>query len=133
MRPIAWAQRPPVPNCLALYLAFDRSPKIERINNVDGPIAAQSIETISTVNDTRKGCRFGMGTFHHPTGTDDLYIDELGATGVSVIPDVGKCTASEGSADPTITIPPIECERRLRCLDRPGNHHGRSAGHCGAE
>jgi hypothetical protein len=91
--------------CLALYLGFARSSKIERINNVDQPLAAQSIETISKANDPRKGVRFGMGIFHNPAGTDDLYIDELGGTGVSLIPNVAQCTPSQGSADPAIAPP----------------------------
>jgi hypothetical protein len=93
--------------CLALYLAFERSKKIERINNVDKPSAQQSIETISKTTDPRKGVRFGIGMFHNADGTDDLYIDELGGNGVSMLKDVANCAASEGSSDPTITNPPV--------------------------
>jgi len=50
-------------NCLALYIAFERSKKIERINNVDKAAALQSIETISKTTDPRKGVRFGLGMF----------------------------------------------------------------------
>src|SRR5262245_7169968 len=60
------------PNCLALYLAFERSKKIERINNVDQAPAQQSIETISKTTDPRKGVRFGIGMFQNADGTDDL-------------------------------------------------------------
>ncbi len=93
--------------CLALYLAFGRSKKIERINNVDKASAAQSIETISKTTDKRKGVRFGLGTFHHAAGTDDLYIDELGGNGVSLLTDIAHCPPSEGSADPSVVNPPI--------------------------
>jgi hypothetical protein len=41
--------------CTALYVGFERSQKIERINNVDQPVAAQSIETVSKVTDKRTG------------------------------------------------------------------------------
>jgi hypothetical protein len=93
--------------CLALYLGFERSKKIERINNVDQPAAQQSIETISTVTDKRKGVRFGIGMFQNANGTDDLYIDELGGNGVSMLKDVAQCAPSEGSADPTVVNPPV--------------------------
>ncbi len=93
--------------CLALYVAFERSKKIERINNVDQPVANQSIETISKVTDKRKGVRFGIGDFHKADGTDDLYIDELGGNGVSLLTDIAHCAPSEGSADPTIINPPV--------------------------
>src|SRR4029077_19677465 len=93
--------------CTALYVGFERSQKIERINNVDQPIAAQSIETISKVTDKRKGVRFGIGIFHNATGTDDLYIDELGGNGVSLLTDVAHCAPSEGTADPTVINPPV--------------------------
>ncbi len=93
--------------CTALYLGFERSKKIERINNVDQPVAAQSIETISRVTDKRKGVRFGIGIFHNTNGTDDLYIDELGGNGVSLLTDVAHCAPSEGSADPTVVNPPV--------------------------
>src|SRR6476661_970465 len=96
-----------VPKCTALYLGFERSQKIERINNVDQPVAAQSIETISKVTDKRKGVRFGIGIFHNAGGTDDLYIDELGGNGVSLLTDVAHCAPSEGSADPTVINPPV--------------------------
>jgi hypothetical protein len=94
-------------NCLALYLGFERSKKIERINNVDQPSAQQSIETISKTTDPRKGVRFGIGMFQNADGTDDLYIGELGGNGVSMLKDVAQCAASEGSADPTIVNPPV--------------------------
>ena len=93
--------------CTALYLGFERSQKIERINNVDQPVAAQSIETVSKVTDKRKGVRFGIGIFHNATGTDDLYIDELGGNGVSLLTDVAHCAPSEGTADPTVINPPV--------------------------
>ena len=93
--------------CTALYLGFERSKKIERINNVDQPVAQQSVETISTVTDKRKGVRFGIGMFHNAGGTDDLYIDELGGNGVSMLKDVAQCAPSEGSADPTVVNPPV--------------------------
>jgi hypothetical protein len=64
--------------CTGLYVAFERSKKIERINFVDQPPSAQSIETISKTNDVRKGVRYGIADFHNADGTDDLYIDELG-------------------------------------------------------
>ena len=64
--------------------------RIERINNVDQPRAAQSIETISKTTDPRKGVRYGIGMVHNPSGTDDLYIDELGGNGVSLITDVSR-------------------------------------------
>ena len=95
-------------SCTALYLAFERSQKIERINNVDQPPAQQSIETISKVTDKRKGVRFGIGMFHNANGTDDLYIDELGGNGVSLIKDVATCAPSEGSSDPTVVNPPVD-------------------------
>src|SRR4029077_4734082 len=93
--------------CTALYVGFERSQKIERINNVDQPLAAQSIETISKVTDKRKGVRFGMGIFHNGNGKDDLYIDELGGNGVSLLTDVAQCAPSEGSADPSVVNPPV--------------------------
>ncbi|HEY1573151.1 MAG TPA: hypothetical protein VGG05_17545 [Pseudonocardiaceae bacterium] len=93
--------------CTALYLAFERSKKIERINFVDQPPAAQSIETISTTTDPRKGVRFGIGDFHNADGTDDLYLDELGGNGVSMLKDVAHCAPSEGSPDPTVVNPPV--------------------------
>lgn len=92
--------------CKALYVGFERSKTIDRINFVDQPIAAQSIETISQVTDLRKGVRFGMGIFHNVSGTDDLYINELGGAGVSMITDVASCSPSAGSALPTATTPP---------------------------
>jgi hypothetical protein len=93
--------------CTALYLGFERSKKIERINNVDQPSAQQSIETISTVTDKRKGVRFGIGMFTNANGTSDLYIDELGGNGVSLLKDVANCAPSEGSADPAVINPPV--------------------------
>ena len=93
--------------CTALYLGFERSKKIERINNVDQPVAQQSVETISTVTDKRKGVRFGIGMFKNANGTSDLYIDELGGNGVSMLKDVAQCAPSEGSADPTVVNPPV--------------------------
>ncbi|HEY3750450.1 MAG TPA: hypothetical protein VGL80_14720 [Pseudonocardiaceae bacterium] len=93
--------------CTALYLAFERSKKIERINFVDQPVAAQSIETISKTTDKRKGVRFGIGDFHNANGTDDLYIDELGGNGVSLLTDIAHCPPSEGSPDPTVINPPV--------------------------
>jgi hypothetical protein len=93
--------------CTALYVAFERSKKIERINNVDKASAQQSIETISTTTDKRKGVRFGIGMIHNANSTDDLYINELGGAGVSLLTDVGTCAPSEGSADPTVVNPPV--------------------------
>src|SRR6185295_16142122 len=96
------------PNCVALYVGFERSKKIERINNVGALDTTQeSIETISKTTDKRKGVRFGIGIFHNAGGTDDLYIDELGGNGVSMISDVGACPPSEGSFDPTVINPPV--------------------------
>lgn len=97
----------PTPPCVALYLAFERSKKIERINFVDQPNATQSIETISKTLDKRKGVRFGIGTFKKADGTTDLYLDELGGAGVDVITDVAHCPPSEGSPDPTVINPPV--------------------------
>ncbi|MCU1655784.1 MAG: hypothetical protein JWO57_440 [Pseudonocardiales bacterium] len=94
------------PNCTALYLGFERSKKVERINNVDKAPASQSIETISKTTDKRKGVRFGIGVIHNAGGTDDLYIDELGGNGVSLLTDVATCSPSEGSSDPTVINPP---------------------------
>ncbi len=91
--------------CTALYVGFERSKKIERINFVDQPSAAQSIETISRTDDIRKGVRYGIADFHNADGTDDLYIDELGGEGVSVIKDVATCAPSEGGAEPGSTPP----------------------------
>jgi hypothetical protein len=91
--------------CTALYVGFERSKKIERINFVDQPLANQSIETISLTNDIRKGVRYGIATFLDASGTTDLYIAELGGEGVSVIKDVATCTPSEGGTVPG-TIPP---------------------------
>jgi hypothetical protein len=93
--------------CTGLYVAFERSKKIERINFVDQPSAAQSIETISKTNDVRKGVRYGIADFHNADGTDDLYIDELGGEGVSLIKDDAHCVPSEGAAQPTVTNPPV--------------------------
>jgi hypothetical protein len=95
----------PAGPCTALYLAFERSKLIERINFVDQPVASQSIEAISKTTDKRKGVRFGMGIFHNASGTDDLYYDELGGNGVSAITDVATCGASLGSATPSVTNP----------------------------
>jgi hypothetical protein len=92
--------------CTALYLGFERSKMIERINFVDQPLASQSIETISQVTDKRKGVRFGIGMFHNAGGSDDLYIDELGGNGVSMISDVAHCTPSLGPSSPTAVNPP---------------------------
>jgi hypothetical protein len=92
--------------CKALYVAFERSKMIERINEVDQPAASQSIETISQVTDKRKGVRFGIGMFHKADGTDDLYMAELGGNGVSMISDVAKCTPSLGPSSATVTNPP---------------------------
>src|SRR3954454_59127 len=94
-------------SCTALYLAFERSKKIERINNVDQAPGQQSIETSSQVTDKRKGVRFGIGMFHNANGTDDLYIDELGGNGVSLIKDVATCAPSEGASDPGVVNPPV--------------------------
>ncbi|MEA2253476.1 MAG: hypothetical protein QOG70_3718 [Solirubrobacteraceae bacterium] len=93
-------------NCKALYLGFERSKMIERINFVDQPVGQQSLETISKVTDPRKGVRFGIGMFHNAGGSDDLYIDELGGNGVSMISDVGHCSPSLGSSTPTVVNPP---------------------------
>jgi hypothetical protein len=93
--------------CKALYLGFERSKKIERINFVDQPSAQQSIETISRTTDKRKGVRFGIGDFHKSDGTDDLYVDELGGNGVSLLTDIAHCPPSEGAADPTVINPPV--------------------------
>jgi hypothetical protein len=93
--------------CTALYLGFARSRKLERIDFVDQPVAVQSIETISRTTDVRKGVRFGIGDFRNADGTDDLYVDELGGEGVSVIRDVAHCVPSEGSPDPTVPSPPV--------------------------
>jgi hypothetical protein len=93
--------------CTALYVGFERSKKIERINFVDQPSASQSIETISKTNDIRKGVRFGIADFRNADGTDDLYINELGGEGVSIIKDVATCVPSEGAADPTVINPPV--------------------------
>ncbi|HEX3592986.1 MAG TPA: hypothetical protein VHV74_25450 [Pseudonocardiaceae bacterium] len=84
--------------CTAVYLGFEKSKQIERIDFADQPVAQQSIETISKTDDIRKGVRFGIGDFHNADGTDDLYIDELGGEGVSVIKDVAHCTPSNGSS-----------------------------------
>ncbi len=94
--------------CLALYLAFERSKFIERINNVDQPAAQQSIEVISKTTDKRKGVRFGIATFHNANGTDDLYIDELGGNGVTAYTDVATCPPSQGTSDPTVINPPVD-------------------------
>ncbi|HKN95865.1 MAG TPA: hypothetical protein VJX10_02015 [Pseudonocardiaceae bacterium] len=93
--------------CVALYLAFERSKKIERVDFADQPVAAQAIETISKTNDVRKGVRYGIADFRNADGTDDLYIDELGGEGVSVITDVATCVASEGAPTPTTQNPPV--------------------------
>ena len=77
--------------CLALYIAFERSKKIERVNFVDQPLASQSIEDISATADVRKGDRYGIASFKNADGTTDLYIDELGGIGVSMIHDVATC------------------------------------------
>ncbi|HEX5407048.1 MAG TPA: hypothetical protein VFX16_32635 [Pseudonocardiaceae bacterium] len=95
------------PQCTALYVAFERSKRIERINFVDQPLASQSIETISKTNDIRKGVRYGIATFRNADGTTDLYIDELGGEGVSTVKDIATCQPSEGAADPTVTNPPV--------------------------
>ena len=97
----------PTPPCRALYLGFERSRKIERINFVDQPTATQSIETISKTADPRKGVRFGIGDFRNANGTDDLYIDELGGLGVTRLTDIAHCAPSEGSPDPTVINPPV--------------------------
>jgi hypothetical protein len=92
-------------SCEALYLGFERSKMIERINNVDQPVASQSIETISKTTDKRKGVRYGMGVFHNANGTDDLYYDELGGNGVGVITDVASCAPSMGQSAPSVANP----------------------------
>jgi len=93
-------------SCLALYVGFERSQKIERINNVDQPAAAQSIETISKTTDKRKGVRYGIGAFKNADGTTDIYIDELGGNGVSMLHDVANCAPSEGSPVAGVVNPP---------------------------
>jgi hypothetical protein len=93
--------------CTALYVAFEKSKRIERINFADQPLADQSIETISLTNDIRKGVRYGIATFLNANGTTDLYIDELGSEGVSVVKDVATCTPSEGSPVPGTINPPV--------------------------
>jgi hypothetical protein len=95
-------------SCLALYLAFERSKFIERINNVDQAPAQQSIEVISKTTDKRKGVRYGIATLHNANGTDDLYIDELGGNGVTEYADVATCPPSQGSSDPTVVNPPVD-------------------------
>ena len=45
--------------------------------------------------------------FQNADGTDDLYIDELGGNGVSLLTDVAQCAPSEGSADPAVVNPPV--------------------------
>src|SRR5690348_1186654 len=77
--------------CLALYLGFERSKKIERINFVDQPAASQTIEDISKTADKRKGVRYGIASFKNADGTTDLYIDELGGIGVSKLTNVATC------------------------------------------
>ncbi len=77
--------------CLALYLAFERSKKIERINWVDKPANQQTIEDISETADPRKGVRYGIAPFKNADGTTDLYIDELGGLGVSRLTDLATC------------------------------------------
>jgi hypothetical protein len=93
--------------CTALYVGFEKSKKIVRVNFVDQPLVAQSIETISVTDDVRKGVRYGIADFRDADGTDDLYIDELGGEGVSVIKDVAHCTASEGTPVPGAANPPV--------------------------
>jgi len=93
-------------SCLALYVGFERSQKIERINNVDQPAAAQSFETISKTTDKRKGVRYGIGAFKNADGTTDIYIDELGGNGVSMLHDVANCAPSEGSPVAGVVNPP---------------------------
>jgi hypothetical protein len=94
--------------CTALYVAFQRSPQLERIDFVDQPAAAQAIETISKADEPRKGVRFGIADFHNADGTDDIYVDELAGTGVSVLKNVANCSPSQGSPDPTVTDPPAD-------------------------
>src|SRR5579859_1864969 len=77
--------------CLALYLGFERSKKIERINFVDQPAASQTIEDISATADRRKGVRYGIATFKNADGTTDLFIDELGGIGVSKLTNIATC------------------------------------------
>jgi hypothetical protein len=93
--------------CLALYVGFLRSQKIERINFVDQPNNVQTIEDISKNTDKRKGLRFGIGMFHNADGTDDLYLPELGGNGVSMIHDVATCTPSAGPSGAGVTNPPV--------------------------
>ncbi len=81
----------PSGTCLALYVGFRRSKKIERINFVDQPLAQQTIEEVSATADPRKGVRFGIATFKNADGTTDLYIDELGGLGVTILHDVATC------------------------------------------
>jgi hypothetical protein len=95
-------------SCLALYMAFERSKFIERINNVDQAPAQQSIEVISKTTDPRKGVRYGIATLHNADGTDDLYIDELGGNGVTEYTDIASCPPSQGSSDPSIINPPVD-------------------------
>jgi hypothetical protein len=101
----------PVPTatpCLALYLGFERSRNIERINFVDQPVAQQTIENISATADPRKGVRFGIAMFHNANGTDDLYIDELGGLGVSLLTDVATCAPNtNGVGGCAASITPI--------------------------
>jgi hypothetical protein len=92
--------------CTALYVAFEKSPLIDRINFVDQAIFQQSIETVSTTDDLRKGVRYGIADFRNANGTDDLYVDELGGEGVSVTTDVAHCTPTAGSPVPGAINPP---------------------------
>lgn len=105
--------------CTAVYLGFEKSKKIERIDFADQPLAQQAIETISTTDDIRKGVRFGIGDFRNADGTDDLYIDELGGEGVSVIRDVAHCSPSEGAANPTAN-PPVNAQGGCAATVVPG-------------
>lgn len=93
--------------CTALYVAFERSKRVERIDFVDQPSQSQSIETISKTTDIRRGVRYGLADFHNANGTDDLYLTEVAGNGVSVIKNVASCLPSEGSADPNQTDPPV--------------------------
>ena len=119
--------------CTALYVGFERSKKIERIDFADQPLAAQAIETISKTNDIRKGVRYGIANFRNADGTTDLYITELGGEGVSVIKDVATCVASEGSPDPTRRQSAGEPAGGCAADSCSGHHVEHGAGHRGTE
>jgi hypothetical protein len=108
--------------CLALYTAFNRSNKIERINWADKDPSKQTIELVSTTTDPRKGARFGIASFKNADGKTDLYVNELNGNGVSLMTDIATCppnTNGVGGCAVSITPIPTFSAQGIAVLNNP--------------